>query len=32
MRNTDLLGSVSDNFDVNFMMKEFPADEQLIIW
>jgi hypothetical protein len=24
--------SVSKNFDVNFMMKEFPADKQFIIW
>jgi hypothetical protein len=28
----DLLESVGENFDVNFMMKEFPADKQFIIW
>jgi hypothetical protein len=26
MRNMDLLESVGENFDVNFVMKEFPAD------
>jgi hypothetical protein len=30
-RNTDLLESVGENFDVNFVMKEFPADKQFII-
>jgi hypothetical protein len=24
--------SVDENFDVNFVMKEFPADKQFIIW
>jgi hypothetical protein len=24
--NTDLLESVGESFDVNFVMKEFPAD------
>jgi hypothetical protein len=28
----DLLESVGENFDVNFVMKEFPADKQFIIW
>jgi hypothetical protein len=28
----DLLESVGENFDVNFMMKEFPADKQFTIW
>jgi hypothetical protein len=28
----DLLESVGENFDVNFMMKEFPADKQFPIW
>jgi hypothetical protein len=32
MWNTDLLESVSENFYVNFMMKEFLADKQFIIW
>jgi hypothetical protein len=32
MRNTDLLESVGGNFDVNFVMKEFAADRQFIIW
>jgi hypothetical protein len=28
-----LLESVGENFDVNFMMKEFPADKQFtILW
>jgi hypothetical protein len=27
----DLLESAGENFDVNFMMKEFAADKQLII-
>jgi hypothetical protein len=26
MSNTDLLESVGENFDVSFVMKEFPAD------
>jgi hypothetical protein len=30
--NRDLLESVGENFDVNFLMKEFPADTQFIIW
>jgi hypothetical protein len=30
--NMDLLESVGRNFDVNFMMKEFPADRQFTIW
>jgi hypothetical protein len=32
MLNTDLLESVSKNLDVNFVMKEFPAEKQFIIW
>jgi hypothetical protein len=28
----DLLESVNENSDANFMMKEFPADKQLTIW
>jgi hypothetical protein len=28
MRNMDLLEGVGENFDVNFVMKEFPADKQ----
>jgi hypothetical protein len=28
----DLLESVGENFDVNFVMKEFPADKQFVIW
>jgi hypothetical protein len=32
MWNTNLLESVGENFDVNFVMKEFPADKQFIIW
>jgi hypothetical protein len=28
----DLLESVGKNFDINFMIKEFPAGKQLIIW
>jgi hypothetical protein len=31
MGNTDLLESAGENFDVNFMMKEFPADKQFTI-
>jgi hypothetical protein len=27
-----LLVSVGDKFDVNFVMKEFPADKQFILW
>jgi hypothetical protein len=30
--NTDLLESVGKHFSINFMMKEFPADKQFIIW
>jgi hypothetical protein len=30
--NMDLLEGVSKNFDVNFVMKEFPADKQFTIW
>jgi hypothetical protein len=25
-------GSVGENFDINFVMKEFPRDKQFIIW
>jgi hypothetical protein len=32
MWNTDLLESVSENFDINFVMKEFTAGKQSIIW
>jgi hypothetical protein len=32
MRNMDLLEIVGENFYVNFVMKEFPADKQFIIW
>jgi hypothetical protein len=28
----DLLETVGEKFDVNFVMKEFPADKQFIIW
>jgi hypothetical protein len=28
----DLPESVGKNFDVNFVMKEFPAAKQFIIW
>jgi hypothetical protein len=28
----DLLESVGENFDINFVMKEFLADKQLTIW
>jgi hypothetical protein len=28
----DLLESVGENFDVNFMMKEFLADKQFVVW
>jgi hypothetical protein len=28
----DLLEFVGKNFDVNFVMKEFPADKQSTIW
>jgi hypothetical protein len=28
----DLPGSVGENFDAKFMMKEFPADKQFNIW
>jgi hypothetical protein len=31
MWNVDLLESVSYNFGINFMMKEFPADKQFAI-
>jgi hypothetical protein len=27
-----LLESVGENFDVNFVVKEFPADKQFTIW
>jgi hypothetical protein len=30
--NTDLPESVGENFNENFMMKEFPADKQFTIW
>jgi hypothetical protein len=30
--NMDLLESVGENFDVNFVMEEFRADKQSIIW
>jgi hypothetical protein len=30
--NPDLLECVGENFDVNFMMKGFPAEKQLTIW
>jgi hypothetical protein len=29
--NTDLLEIVSEHFNVNFVMKEFPADKQFTI-
>jgi hypothetical protein len=32
MRNTDLLESVDENFDVNLLIKRFPADKQFTIW
>jgi hypothetical protein len=33
MWNMDLLGSVSENFDMNFVMKEFPEDKHFtILW
>jgi hypothetical protein len=28
----DLLEDVGENFDINFAMKEFPADKQFTIW
>jgi hypothetical protein len=28
----DLLEIVGENIDVNFVMKEFPADKQFKIW
>jgi hypothetical protein len=28
----DLQESVGENFDVNFGIKEFPADKQFTIW
>jgi hypothetical protein len=31
MWNMDLLESVGKDFDVNFMVKEFPADKQFTI-
>jgi hypothetical protein len=31
MSNTDLLKRVGENFDVNFVMKGFPADKQFMI-
>jgi hypothetical protein len=27
----DLLEGVSENFDINFLMKEFPADKKLTL-
>jgi hypothetical protein len=27
-----MLESVGENFDINFMIKEFPADKQFILW
>jgi hypothetical protein len=30
--NTDLLKSVGGNFDISFVMKEFPADKRFTIW
>jgi hypothetical protein len=32
MWNMDLLESAGENFDINFVMKEFPADKQISIW
>jgi hypothetical protein len=32
MRKMDLPESIGENFNLNFMMKEFPADKQLTIW
>jgi hypothetical protein len=29
---TAVLGSVGENLDVNFVMKEIPADRQFAIW
>jgi hypothetical protein len=31
MKNTDLLESVGENFDANFMTKEFKADKLFTI-
>jgi hypothetical protein len=31
MCNTDLQESVSKNVDINFMMKDFPADKQFTV-
>jgi hypothetical protein len=28
----DMLESVGENFDVNFVMKEFPSNKQFIVW
>jgi hypothetical protein len=30
--NADLLESVGENFDLCFVMEEFPADKQFTIW
>jgi hypothetical protein len=30
--NKDLLESGGENFDINFMMREFPPDKQLVLW
>jgi hypothetical protein len=30
--NADQLESVGENFDITFMMKEFPGGKQLTIW
>jgi hypothetical protein len=32
MWNTDLVESVGENADVNFVMEDFPADKQFTIW
>jgi hypothetical protein len=30
--NMDQVESGAENFDINFVMKEFPADKQFTIW
>jgi hypothetical protein len=30
--NTDLLKTVGENVDINFVKKEFPAEKQFTIW
>jgi hypothetical protein len=32
MWDMDLLESVGENFDIDFMTKEFPEDKEFTIW